>query len=242
MDPNRLHLNFPRPQGNGGQGHETDRTYDAANQRVYPTTPSTFPQPVFQSMPAGQGHQEYLNAQTHTAGGNYGGQQNYFGGNQNPQYQQQTQQAQQQQYGQQQQGQYSNYQQQQQNFASNQAYTGHGYGANDPNAGLAHQFSNQNLGGNQQRQQSPFGRQPTPTSQTQQQQGRSGTGGGQQYGSLLSPSGSSGSLQPNPDEKPPEQDFDKYSSNVAKRVIGLHVHVQAFFKDNITRARERNTR
>lgn len=43
-------------------------------------------------------------------------------------------------------------------------------------------------------------------------------------------------------EEPPEKNPEKYSSNIAKRGQGLHVLVEAFFKENITRARDRNVR
>lgn len=43
-------------------------------------------------------------------------------------------------------------------------------------------------------------------------------------------------------QEPPEKNPDKYSSNVSKRGAGLHVFVESFFRDNIDRARERNTR
>lgn len=43
-------------------------------------------------------------------------------------------------------------------------------------------------------------------------------------------------------EEPPEKNPEKYSTNVAKRGQGLHVLVEAFFKENITRARDRNVR
>ena len=66
MDPNRLPLNlkFQRtPSYNAGQNSESDQTYPATDGGVYPTTPSTFPQPVFQSMhPGQQQQQDYLNA------------------------------------------------------------------------------------------------------------------------------------------------------------------------------------
>lgn len=220
MDPNRLKINFPTSQGKPGQGFTSDRTYQSNNEGVYPTTPSTFPQPVFQSM---QGNQEYLRAQMQSpTSGNYeGGQQSYFGGTQYHQTQQQ--------FGQQ--TQYNGYQQQSTQQPLSPRF--------DPNSGLARQFSNQNLGSNQQRQQSPFGRQPP--SNAQQYSSRSGQTA---YGSHLSPSSASEhqSQVPMTEENPPEKDPNKYSSNVLKRVIGLHVHVEAFFKDNINRARERNTR
>ena len=90
-----------------------------------------------------------------------------------------------------------------------------------------------------QRQPSPFGRQPSPNNQ---QSARFPLP--QQYGNMLSPSSAGGESSPSTmiDERPPEQAFDKYSSNVAKRVVGLHMHVEAFFKDSIVQARERNQR
>ena len=224
MDQNRLHLNFPRPQANENANFENDRTYSASDGRIYPTTPSTFPQSVFPPNQGGQ--QDYLTAQMQSpTGGNYGGGgPQYFMGNQ---------------YGQQQYGQQAHYntQQYQQQIASPQQFSPRTYHANDPNAGLAHQFSNQNLGTHQTRQQSPFGRQPPLHGQ---QQPRSNSQ--QQLSSLLSPNSITNQTSGFMDEKPPEQDFNKYSSNVAKRVIGLHIHVEAFFTDNISRARERNVR
>ena len=224
MDPNRLHLNFPSQQTNGASNLEDDRTYSASDGRIYPTTPSTFPQSVFPSTQGG--HQDYLSAQMQSpTGGNYaGGAPQYFAGAQYGQQQHQnyTQQAH---YAQQ-------YQQQ-----VNQQFSPRTYHANDPNAGLAHQFSNQNLGAQQTRQQSPFGRQPTPYGQPPPRSSSQ-----QQLSTLLSPNSSTNQASNSADERPPEQDFNKYSSNIAKRVIGLHIHVEAFFTDNITRARERNMR
>jgi protein-serine/threonine kinase len=217
MDPNRLHLNFPRGQGNSNL--DTDRSYQTSNQQVYPTTPSTFPQPVF-----GGGQGQFANQQMPgNAGGNYGDG-SYF--NNNAQYQQQY--NQQAQYG------------GQQYPTGNQAYSSR-FAANDPNAGLARQFSNQNLGTSSQRQQSPFGRQQAPPGPPRPRTG--GSGAQQQPGSLLNPAGiTSDPSKPAEDETPPEQDYDKYSSNVSKRVVGLHVGVETFFKDNITRAKDRNQR
>jgi protein-serine/threonine kinase len=241
---NRLHLNFNRGEP-GAAGYENDDTYQASNERVYPTTPSTFPQPVFQNQ--AQANSEYLSGGTQSPTGGYPGGANYFSNNlyqaqyaqPQPQQQQQAQQQQQQQQHQQQQGQYSN---QYQQGITPQSQRQGGLNTNDPTTGLARQFSNQNLGSSQQRQLGPFNRQPSPNTTSRPRTGDLRSQ--QSYGSTLSPSlvqpgglGQSGAM-----EDPPEQNFDKYSSNVAKRVVGLHVHVQAFFKDNISRARERNTR
>ena len=212
MEPNnRLHLDF------GGGGYNNDRNYPATNERVFPTTPSTFPQPVFSNQ-GGQVPPSYAAAQIQSPGA-YGSAGNYFG---NTPYQQ---------------AQYQQYQQQslQSPQASYQQRQG-GYTANDPTSGLAHQFSNQNLGSTQ-RQGSPFGRQPSPN-----QRPRTGGAAPQQnYGSLLSPPLPGSSSHSHFDD-PPEKSPERFSSNVAKRGQGLHALVEAFFKENITRARDRNVR
>ncbi|KAL8757481.1 MAG: hypothetical protein Q9184_004197 [Pyrenodesmia sp. 2 TL-2023] len=228
MDPNnRLGLNFG---GAGGGGFGNGRNYPANDGRVFPTTPSTFPQPVFPTQ-GGQLPNEYVNAQVQTQSA-YGGQPQggYF----------MNAQAYQPQYGQQQHAQYQN-QYQSPNLQTPQtSYQQRpGYG-NDPTSGLARQFSNQNLGSNQ-RQGSPYGRQPSPSNQ------RSRNGGGpgpSHFGSHLTApaTGADGRSEPEPNQRPPERNPEKYSQNVQKRGQALHASVEAFFKENITRARERNVR
>ena len=226
MDPNRLHLNF------GAGGYNNDRNYPASDGNVYPTTPSTFPQPVFKNNQPAKPPNEYGQAQVQSPAG-YGGNGGYFV---NPPYQTpytQHQQAQYQGQYQQQQGPSSpqpSFQQQQRQGA---------YATNDPTSGLAHQFSNQNLG-TVQRQGSPFGRQPSPS-----QRPRTGGANTQpNYGNHLVPPvpTTTNQIQPSSTDEPPEKNPEKYSSNVAKRGQGLHVLVEAFFKENITRARDRNLR
>ena len=222
---NRPHLNF-----GAGNGFNTDLSYQASNDHVYPTTPSTFPQPVFQNQP-GQVPRDYLGSQLQspTASGysNGGG---YFTNNQfQPQYVQQQQH---------QQSQYPTQYQQQGLQSPQPSYSSQrqgGYNTNDPTTGLAHQFSNQNLG-TSQRQGSPFGRQPSPN-----QLSRQASASQQSYGSHLTPTMSSSSASSQP-EDPPEKNPDKYSPNIVKRGTGLHVFVEAFFRDNIDRARDRNYR
>lgn len=125
--PNRLHLNF----GFSDRGNNFNN--DAG--RAFPTTPSTFPQPVF---PNQAGQQEVWGTQQTNNG--YGGA-GYFMGNP---YQQ------------------AQYQQQQGNLqAPGAAYRSPG-GYNDGTNGLVHQFSHQNLGGSG-RSGSPYGRQPSPS-------------------------------------------------------------------------------
>lgn len=224
MDPNnRFHLNL-----GGAGGYNSDRQYSATNARVYPTTPSTFPQPVFPNQQGAQETNDYLGTQLQNqapqspaayGGGQQGG---YFNGNP---YQSQYNQSKQNQYQ-------SQYQQQnvmspQPSYQQRQTQ----YNTNDPTSGLAHQLSTQNLGGSQ-RQSSPYQRQPSPI----QRPRTGGTPVQQSYGNHLAPSAStasmssllSGSSGGSNAEEPPEKNPEKYSSNVAKRGQGLHVLVEAF--------------
>lgn len=257
MDPNRFHINFPRGQGPNHQVHDNEQqqrgTGTDSPRGVYPTTPSSFPQPVYSQQQSQ--HQGFLNNQIRTpqpgeysqapGGGGGGG---YFPNNmyqgQPSQYAQASSQPA---YGQPQSQQPPAAQQQQQfqqpSVPSNQPYNT--FNQQDPTAGLATQFSNQNLGGSQPRQPSPFGRQGSPAGLPARPRPAAPSNQGN-YGNYLTPSAPGPEQQqsqiPAPDEAPPEQEYDKYSGNVGKRVIGLHVHVQSFFKDNITRARDRNVR
>ena len=215
MDQNRLNLNLLRSQqNNAGEGF-ADRSYPASDGRVYPTTPSTFPHSVFQQ--SMQGNQDYLTSPTQSSTG-----QGYFANAQHQQYNQQPH--------------YGNQPYQQQGVTNPSAYSSRNMQANDPNSDLARQFSGQSLGA--QSRQAAYGR-PSPLSG-----GRSGSDRGQQgYGGHLTPhNASAGYLPPSGDEKPPEQDPNKYSQNIGQKVIGLHLYVEKFFKENINRARERNVR
>lgn len=228
MDPNRLQLNF----GTGGY-NSNDRNYPASDGNVYPTTPSTFPQPVFKNQQS-KSPNEYAQNQVQSPTGYGGPNPGYFV---HPPFQAPYSQPQQVQYQGQYQQQHSpsspqpSFQQQQRQGA---------YVTNDPTSGLAHQLSNQNLGG-VQRQGSPFGRQPSPNQ-------RPRTGGGTQpqqtYGNLLVPPvpTTNSQVQSSSTDEPPEKNPEKYSANVAKRGQGLHALVEAFFRENITRARDRNMR
>ena len=233
MDPKqRLQLNF-------GGGYGNDRNYDPSNNRVFPTTPSTFPQPVF-------GNQGGNTPNAYTQQG-----QSQYGGASGPSYFPQMNENRTSVYG----TQYQQYHQQ--NLAAPpQTYQQRqgGYNPNsnnDPTSNLAHQFSNQNLGA-PARQASPLGRQPSPNSRfypnSQQHMGQQRAQGG--YNSsqrtpptLLTPPGQDPSGRgPPPGEEPPEKRPDRFSQNVLKRGHGLHTFVEAFFRENITRARERNVR
>lgn len=217
---NRLYLNI---------GNSNNRL-GAASDRAYPTTPSTFPQPVY---PPQQGQ---------------------------PPQSQQQQQKQQQQYGYGQPGYFvPNQQQQQQYPAAYQgqampshhtdfaqgAYRSNAPGAsNDPNTGLAHKFSHQNLGG--AGQSAGYGgsnRGPSPAGMPRP---RTAGGAGQApgYGYLSAPMpGQPGSKPSYPEfEAAPERNPDKFGSNANNNQKKCSQLAADFFKDSVKRARERNQR
>lgn len=223
MDPNsRLNFNF---------AGFNDRTYTPTNERTYPTTPSTFPQPIFSSQPGQQAQvaQDYMGAQLQSPGG-YANDGNYFS---NSPYQAH--------YGQQQQSQYHGQYQQQSIPSPQPSYQQQprqGYVNNDATNGLVNQFSNQvNLGG-AGRQPSPYGRHAAPG----QRPHTAGNSGQQTLGNHLAPPmpghGSTSRL----DEEPPERDPERYSTNVAKRGKLVEAMIKSFFEQNVQRARERNIR
>ena len=189
-DPNRLRMNFPQDQY-------------PADQQAYPTTPSTFPQPVFS--PA-LGQQNYPRDQASYFPGAY---QQYgaaaaYGTNQYP-------------------------------YGAAQTINQAAFNGNDPTAGLTQHFSQQNLG--------------TPRQGNAYPQQRPRTGGnqnGQPQGAHLGVPGTTSRPAATDNEGPiPNggyKDPGIYSDNVVKRVTGLRIIIEAFFKDNITRARERNVR
>ncbi|KAI1636726.1 kinase-like domain-containing protein [Biscogniauxia mediterranea] len=206
MDPNRLHLNF----GNNG-----DRL--APSDRTYPTTPSTFPQPVFPNASGQQG-----GAQQAPGGQQYG----YPANNYFPP------------------GQY------QQGYAPQGGdYGNAGYqprsntpGTNDPNVGLAHQFSHQNLGGAARGNAYGGGsRGPSPG-----QRPRTAGGSGNQqpgYGYANAPPLPTSSSRNAPDfQQAPERYPEKYGINANNNQKKCSQLAADFFKDSVKRARERNLR
>ncbi|KAI9890724.1 MAG: Serine/threonine-protein kinase [Vezdaea aestivalis] len=230
MDPHRLGNNQAMNSGNGqggGQGNRPylhldglDRAYQG-NDRAYPTTPSTFPQPS-------------------PAFGNQGGQQNYAAGQgqYGPGYFVNQQYPQQQQYAQPMSG---GYQHQQGLQAPQAAYGGRavGYNMNDGTNGLVHQFSHQNLGGAASNRQANYGRQQNapPRPRT------AGNTGQAQYNNSHMHQPMPAPIVPTKDENEvPERLPDKYSAKV-KHCGGMTGEfVSNFFKENVTRARERNER
>jgi protein-serine/threonine kinase len=218
MDPNnpnnnRLYLNF---------GNNNERL--APSDRAYPTTPSTFPQPVFpnqqgmsQQQPSGQ---PYGAGYPAAAGGNYYMQQNQY-----------------------------------------QSYAGQGgaeYGAgsagygsrsntpgtNDPNVGLAHQFSHQNLGGGGPGRSSPYApRGPSPA----QRPRTAGSNPAQQRDAynnsyMNAPMPSQPIRADQAFQAAPERNPERYGLNANNNQKKCSQLAADFFKDSVKRARERNLR
>ncbi|KAL2019257.1 hypothetical protein VTK56DRAFT_9801 [Thermocarpiscus australiensis] len=205
---NRLYVNF---------GNNNERL--AAADRAYPTTPSTFPQPVFQ----GQASNQAASSQQPQAYQQGYASANYFQHNQ-----------------------YSQYSSQLAAQAADYASVSQPYGQarptaasanNDPNTGLAHQFSHQNLGGGASRT-SPYGvRGPSPG-----QRPRTAGGQGQQAGYagyMNAPPMPAQQLEFAP---APERNPDKYGPNANNNQKKCSQLASDFFKDSVKRARERNQR
>ncbi|KAF2085191.1 serine/threonine-protein kinase cot-1 [Saccharata proteae CBS 121410] len=208
---NRLQLNF-------GFGERSNLAAEPG--RAYPTTPSTFPQPVY---PNQNGQQEVWGTQQ--ANNAYGGA-GYFMNTPN-----------------QNQNQYQYQQQGAPLQAPGAAYRGQA-GYADGTNGLVHQFSNQNLGGSP-RAGSPYGRQPSPATGRPRT-----AGGGpqqqqhpQQYGNYLYAQAHGQHRQPSLcDDEPPEKNPEKYAENVGRRAKLSTGLVSNFFKESVQRARDRNAR
>ncbi len=210
---NRLYLNF---------GNNNERL--APTDRTYPTTPSTFPQPVFQSGSS--------NAPPSSAGGAQQGQQYSGAGYANNNYFAQNQYASSQYQG----GAGGDYPATQ---GYQQARSTTPGTSNDPNTGLAHQFSHQNLGGAARAgQQGPRG--PSPS-----QRPRTAGASGQQanYGSYLSAPMPAAPAVPQFEFAPaPERNPDRYGPNANNNQKKCSQLASDFFKDSVKRARERNQR
>ncbi|PQE06436.1 serine threonine- kinase cot-1 protein [Rutstroemia sp. NJR-2017a WRK4] len=208
---NRLFLNF----GN-------DRF--APNDRAYPTTPSTFPNPIFPGQGIQQQQQQTPQTQQPYTQG-FAPPTGYFMNNPYPSnYPQQPPASA---YSQQQQQQQQSYQQRPMNMQ------------NDSTNGLVHQFSHQNLGGGRG---SPYGgRQASPG-----QRPRTAGAPGQQpagYSSYLNPMPTQASQQSWPEYQPaPERNPDKYGSYTHNNQKKCSQLAADFFKDSVKRARDRNVR
>lgn len=203
MDPNnRLYLNF---------GNNNERL--ASSDRQYPTTPSTFPQPVFPTS-----SQQHLAGQQPQAGqyaGGYAPANNYFPPNQ---YQAPAD--------------YGNAQ-----AASAYQPRSNTPGTNDPNVGLAHQFSHQNLGG--AARANAYGARGPSSGQRPRTAGSSGQQPSYSYHNAPMPAPPSRQ----PDFQPaPERNPEKYGLNANNNQKKCSQLAADFFKDSVKRARERNLR
>ncbi|KAL1952686.1 hypothetical protein VTO42DRAFT_4449 [Malbranchea cinnamomea] len=209
MDPNgnRLRLNF---------GFNDNRPFTPQNNRAYPTTPSTFPQPIYSN----QGGQDYMDP--HGAQNMYN--QGYFVNN--PYAQQQQYHQGQQQYA-------------LANVASpQQAYPPRSpYQANDVTNGLVQQFSNHGLDSPPRSQ--GYNRNAPP----QGQRPRTGNSPApSQSPGHLAPGMSNRSSLPAGEEDELPRHPERYSENVHKRGKVAKELVTVFFRENIERARDRNVR
>jgi protein-serine/threonine kinase len=217
-DSNRLRLNFQ---------FDNQHNFDASNARVYPTTPSTFPQPIY-----GTQQQDYGNMLSPNPNSNAG----YFMNQYNPQQQQQQQQQQQfQQYQYQQQQQQQNlqspqpaYQMNTRQFAANSN--------NDGTSAMVQQFANQDLSATPRANM--MNRTPSPATARPRTAGEARANLNYQ-GHLAPP------MPPRQAQKPEEEEQQnprKYSDNVIRRGTAAKQLVNSFFQENIERARDRNTR
>ncbi|KAE8452378.1 Cobalt uptake protein cot1 [Mollisiaceae sp. DMI_Dod_QoI] len=205
---NRLYLNLNQ-----------DRP--AFSDQAYPTTPSTFPQPVFSSQAQG-GQQSQAQQQPYSTGlapSNYFSNQNYP-----PSYPQQPPS--------------SSYQKAPQAPQASYQQRAPMQDTTNGAASLVHQFSHQNLGG----RASPYGnRQPSPA-QRPRTAGASGQAAG--YGSYLNAPMPTAPQQQNwPEFQPgPERNPDKYGQSAQTNQKRCSSLAESFFKDSVKRARDRNVR
>lgn len=197
-------------------GNYNNERFQHYNDRNYPTTPSTFPQPVFENTagPGGYGQQ--------AGNSNYGGNGGYFMNNPYPSPYQQPQ------------GYQQNYQTSAQTSYQPSPLS---YNSNDGADGLVHQFAHQNLGPSS-RQALGYPRQPSPAQRTRTQ----GTSGQPQYGNHLNPATPSFSSQRQSREGPPEKTPDLLPEMVRQRGSLCREYASNFFKQSLNRARERNER
>ncbi|KAI1172907.1 serine/threonine protein kinase [Nemania sp. FL0916] len=207
MDSNRLQLNF---------GANNERL--APSDRTYPTTPSTFPQPVFPN--SAQQHsaaQLPQPAQQQYAGG-YAQSHNFFPQAHYP-------------------AQYANPQVVDYAAAQSAAYQPRSNtpGTNDPNVGLAHQFSHQNLGG-AARGNAYAGRVAPSAQPRPRTAGSTGQQPGYGYPAAPMPTRQS-EFVPAPERNP-----EKYGVNANNNQKKCSQLAADFFKDSVKRARERNLR
>ncbi|KAG9232919.1 kinase-like domain-containing protein [Amylocarpus encephaloides] len=216
---NRFHLNL---SSNNGERQPL-------NDRAYPTTPSTFPNPIFpsqaQAQGASQGQGQNTQQQPYSTGF---APQGYFMNNPYPsQYPQQPPAA-------------SSYTQNPQAPPAAYQQRPSPYQANDSTNGLVHQFSHQNLSG----RQSPYGNRQAASPG---QRPRTAGAPGQQapyHGGYLAPMPSQAAQQQTwPEFQPaPERNPDRYGKSAETNQTKCSQLAETFFKDSVKRARDRNVR
>jgi protein-serine/threonine kinase len=208
---NRLYLNF----------NNNENKFQPADSRTYPTTPSTFPNPIFPGQQQQQSQQAQQNTQQQPYSTGFAPAGYFMNNPYPPTYPQQPPST--------------NYQAPQPPQAAYQQRSN--APLNDATNGLVHQFSHQNLGG----RQSPYGqRQPSPS-----QRPRTAGAPGQQagYGSYLNAPMPSQPAQSLPEfQLAPERNSDKYGSIAQNNMTKCKTLAEAFFKDSVKRARDRNLR
>jgi protein-serine/threonine kinase len=217
---NRLFLNF---------GSNNERL--APSDRTYPTTPSTFPQPVFSSL-GGQSQQQQPQPQAGMQSSQQQPQPNY-----QSQFAAPSGYFMQNQY----QSQYSAQQPMSDYSAQSQQYQPRSNtpGTNDPNVGLAHQFSHQNLGG--AARASPYGSRGPSPSQRPRTAGATGQAAG--YSNYMNvPMPTPSPVPVNEFDRAPERNPDKFGPNSNNNQKKCSQLAADFFKDSVKRARERNQR
>ncbi|KAI9683828.1 MAG: Serine/threonine-protein kinase [Trizodia sp. TS-e1964] len=202
-----LHLNIAKERNNP----------HLMNDRAYPTTPSTFPQPVFQG-PSGARDQyagfQQQNPNGYFAGNQYQGQQAY-NSNMPISYVQAQ----------------ASYQQRQGPYSPN----------NDGTNNLVDQFSHQNLG----RPAPGYGNKQAVPSQRPRTAGATGHGAHSNYTAVPMPGGipaPSSSQHLGSDSDLPPREGDKYSAKAHQTKAMAAEHVSSFFKNSVQRARDRNQR
>ncbi|KAF1817211.1 Serine/threonine-protein kinase [Eremomyces bilateralis CBS 781.70] len=203
--PNRLQLNF-------GFNNDRNNNYAGDAGRQYPTTPSTFPQPVY---PNQSGQQEVWGAQQTNNG--YGNA-NYFMSNPYQTAYQQQHPA----------GQHpAGYNV---NDATNglvHQFSHQNLGGNSPRSGSP--FARQPSPNQPRPKTAGTSNQPQPQPQPQHSN------------NFLAPTVPSASSAPVEEEAPPKQP-EKYGDNISKKAKMTTGLVAQFFKDNVQRARDRNGR
>ncbi|KAL9083966.1 MAG: hypothetical protein Q9165_008309 [Trypethelium subeluteriae] len=204
---NRLHLNFGL----------NDRNFAAEQGRAFPTTPSSFPQPVY---PNAAGQREVWGAQPTTTGTNAAG---YFANNP---YHVPYQQANNMQST-------GPYRAAQYDSATNglvHQFSHQNLGGGTPRSSSPYT-----------RQPSP-GQRPRTAGSSAPQQQQQQQHGQQQYGNFLQPGQAPSPAPFSEDEEPPVKNPDQFTDNVMKRAKVSTEQVGAFFRENVGRARERNKR